>query len=379
VNTRPTIRLPRAAWLVTACALLASCVALSSCAKQSGVNSSNNAQTNSTNATVATVDGRAIPAKLYEMFLRNGREELGIDEATPEGRRALERLREGVVEELIDRALISQEAERRGLRVAPDVLDQREQREVTGMGGEEKFQAFLQDHNLTREEYRALLRDQIYGEMLTSEANKSATVTDDEIKKQFDEHKDDPALQQPERITASHILVAARPTQIAAQLQQEKNLAGAQLDAAVREEMARRKAKAEDLRRRAATAGADFARLARENSDDDATKARGGDLGTFAHDSHTRAFDEAAFALKVGEISQVVQTEYGFHIIKLNARAPARALTFDEAAPDIRKRLIAAKQAQTLREWLDAARSRAQVRVAEAFRVGELKDKYPAM
>jgi parvulin-like peptidyl-prolyl isomerase len=364
------IRFARRAALVAACALF------SSCAKNANVNSSNSQPQNSASAVVAIVDGRAIPAKLYEMFLRNGREELGIDEATPEGRRALERLREGVVEELIDRVLISEEAERRGLRVAPDVLDQRE---VTGMGGDEKFKAFLRDHDLTREEYRAILRDQIYGEMLTSEANKSASVTDDEIKKQFDEHKDDPASQQPELITASHILVAARPTQIAAQLQQEKNLAGEPLDAAVREEMARRKAKAEELRRRAATAGADFARLARETSDDDATKTRGGDLGTFARDAHTRAFDEAAFALKVGELSQVVQTEYGFHIIKLNAREPARALTFDETAPDIRKRLSAAKQAQTLRDWLDAARSRAQVRVAEAFRVGELKDKYPAM
>lgn len=312
------------------------------------------------------------------MFLRNGREELGIDEATPEGKRALEKLRAGVVEELIDRALISEEAERRGLRVTPEMIGEREQEEIMRTGGDVKFKAFLEDHGLTREEYRAILRDQLYGELMTSEANKSVTVSDDEIKKYFDEHKDDPALRQPERIAASHILVAARPAQIAAQLQQEKSLAGAALDTAVREEMARRKAKAEDLRRRAA-AGADFARLARETSDDDATKMRGGDLGTFARDSHTRAFDEAAFALKVGEVSSVVQTDYGFHIIKLNSREPAHALTLDEAAPDTRKRLVAAKQSQTLRDWLDAARSRAQVRVSEPYRVGELKDKYPAM
>ncbi|MFN2596874.1 MAG: peptidylprolyl isomerase, partial [Pyrinomonadaceae bacterium] len=332
MKPRTTLRLSRAA-------LLVACAVLSSCAKQSNVNSSNAARSNPANGVVAVVDGREIPAKLYEMFLRNGREELGIDEATEDGRRALERLREGIVEDLIDRALISQESGRRGLRVTPEMIGEREQREITGMGGDAKFQAFLKDHNLSRDEYRAILRDQLYGELMTKEAEKTVQVSDDEIKKYYDEHKNDPASQQPERIAASHILVAARPTQIAAQLREERNLAGAALDAAVREEIARRKQKAEELRHRAA-AGDDFARLARENSDDDATKARGGDLGAFARDTHARAFDEAAFALtKVGEVSPVVQTDYGFHVIKLTKREPARAVTLDEAAPDIRKRL----------------------------------------
>jgi parvulin-like peptidyl-prolyl isomerase len=384
MKSRTTIRPSRAARLVAACAFVAACAALSSCTKRESVNSSNAnssnvAPSNSANGVVAVVDGREIPAKLYEMFLRNGREELGLDEATPEGRRALEKLREGVVEDLIDRALISEEAERRGLRVTPEMTGAREQREITGMGGDAKFKAFLEDHGLTREEYRSILRDELYGELMTKEAEKSAEVTGDEIKKYYDEHRDDPALRQPERIAASHILVAARPTQIAAQLEQERHLAGASLDAAVREESARRRQKAEELRRRAA-AGEDFARLARENSDDDATKPRGGDLGTFARDTHARAFDEAAFALtKPGEVSPVVQTDFGFHVIKLTRREPARTLTLDEAAPDIRKRLAAEKRAKTLRDWLDAARKHSQVRVAEAFRFGALKDKYPAM
>jgi len=86
-------------------------------------------------APVATVNGRAIPAKVYEMFLRNGREALGINEATDEGRRKLGELREGIVSELIDRALIMQEAERRGLRVTPEMLAGREGEEITKLGG----------------------------------------------------------------------------------------------------------------------------------------------------------------------------------------------------------------------------------------------------
>jgi peptidyl-prolyl cis-trans isomerase C len=357
---------------------LALCALLAACAKNATRNASNTTAAPPAGAVVATVGGRVIPAKLYEMFLRNGREALGIDETTPEGRRALEDLREGIVSDLIDRALVSQDAERHGLRVTNDALDERERRETMQRGGEEKFRAFLSNHGLTREEYRDVLRDQVYGEMLTDEAGKQVSVSDEEVKKYYDEHKNDPALQQPERINAAHILVAARPSVIAEQLRAEKQLAGDALSQAVRDEVARRKAKAEELRRRAA-AGADFARLARENSDDAATRERGGDLGSFARNSHTRAFDDAAFALKTGGVSPVVETEFGFHVIKLTGREAARDVTLAEAAPEIRKQLFAAKQAQLLKDWLAEARRRTQVRVGEPYRFGALKDQYPAM
>lgn len=349
-----------------------------SCAKNATDNSANKLQPTQAGAVVATVDGRAIPAKLYEMFLRNGREALGIDEGTAQGRNALEQLREGIVAELIDRALVSEEGARRGLNVTPAMIDARVAKETEQRGGDEKFKAFLADHGLVRDEYREVARDMIYGELLAGEASREVSVTDDEIKKYHDAHKNDPAFKQPERIAASHILIAARANLVAQQLQREKSLAGGALAAAVREELARRRAKAEELRRRAA-AGEDFARLARENSDDAATRERGGDLGTFARDTHARAFDDAAFALRVGGVSPVVETEYGFHVIKLTLREAARVVALSEAAPEIRKRLLAAKRAQVLQGWLEAARSRARVRVAEGYRFGELKDKYPAM
>ncbi|MFL6228455.1 MAG: peptidylprolyl isomerase [Pyrinomonadaceae bacterium] len=358
---------------------LAFCALLAACAKDSTPSASNiSADARAAGAVVANVNGRAISAKLYEMFLRNGRDALGIDEATPEGRRARAELQEGIVSDLIDRALVSADAERRGLRVTNDALDERERRETTQRGGEEKFRSFLSDHGLTREEYREVLRDQLYGEMLSDEAGKNVSVSDDEVKKYYGEHKDDPAFEQPARVTAAHVLVAARPTVIAEQLRAEKHLAGDALATAVRDEVARRREKAEELRRRAA-AGADFTRLAREASDDPATRERGGDLGTFAPGSHTRAFDDAAFALKVGEVSPVVETEFGFHVIKLSGREPARRVTPAEAAPEIRQQLLAAKQAQLLKDWLAEARRRAQVRVAEPYRFGALKDQYPVM
>ncbi|MCA1564258.1 MAG: peptidylprolyl isomerase [Acidobacteria bacterium] len=329
---------------------------------------------------IATVNGSPVSRKFYEMFLRNGREELGLTADTEEGRRKLDELREGIVSELIDRALIAQEAGRRGLHVTPERLGQTEQREITKLGGERQFAAYLQTHNLTRDEYRAGIRDMIYGELLTEEAAAQSTVSDEEIKTYYEaqRRRSDPSLQLPERVTAAHILVNARPQMISQELQREQGLTGAALAAAVRGELERRRARAAELRREAARAGANFAELARAYSDDAATRERGGDLGTFAHGAHTRAFDDAAFALKPGEVSAVVETEYGYHVIKLAGREPARAVRLEEAAPEIRTRLLKEKRARLLADWLKEARGKAKVSISEAYRFGGLKTEFPA-
>jgi parvulin-like peptidyl-prolyl isomerase len=331
---------------------------------------------------IATVNGSPVSRKFYEMFLRNGREALGLNADTEEGRRKLDELREGIVSELVDRALIAQEAVRRGLQVTPERLSQTEQREIMKLGGERQFAEYLQTHNLTRDEYRAVIRDMIYGELLTEAAAAQSTVSDEEIKTYYEAQRrrgDDPSLQLPERVTAAHILVNARPQTISQELQREQGLTGDALAVAVRRELEQRRARAAELRREAARAeGANFAELARARSDDAATRERGGDLGTFARGAHTRAFDDAAFKLKPGEVSEVIETEYGYHVIKLTGREPARAVRLEEAAPEIRARLLAEKRARLLALWLKEARGKAKVSIKEAYRFGGLKTEFPA-
>lgn len=102
-----------------------------------------------------------------------------------------------------------------------------------------------------------------------------------------------------ERIHASHILIAfkgARRSQATRSKDEAKKLAG--------QPLARAKG------------GADFADLAKQFSDDPTAKARGGDLGTFERGAMVKPFADAAFALKPGEVSDIVETDFGFHIIK---------------------------------------------------------------
>lgn len=354
---------------------LALCLIVQACAADTSSQSGANA--GALPPVVATVNGREIPTKLYEMYLRNGREELGLDPATEEGRRKIEQLKEGIVSELIDRALVADEAERRGLKIPPEKLSAAVARAVRQFGGEEKYDSYLAGHRLKRDDYLEVLRMELYGELLRAELNRNLAVSDGEVAKYYEAHKTEPAFRQPERVAAAHILVAARPNLIARQFERDRNLRGEPLAAAVREEMARRRKLAEELRSKAAS-GADFAALARQHSEDPSSREQGGDLGTFARGTHTSGFDEAAFALRPGALSGVVQTEYGFHVIKVSARGAARALTLDEATPEIRRRLLADLEATRLTEALRELRRKARVRVNEPFRFGALKDEFPA-
>src|SRR5262249_1703291 len=119
----------------------------------------------------------------------------------------------------------------------------------------------------------------------------------------------------PEQIRASHILLKTEGKD----------------DAAVKKQ-------AEDLIAQI-KAGKDFATLAKQYSEDDASKATGGDLDYFEHGRMVPEFETAAFAMQPGQISDPVKTQYGYHIIKLVDKKPAVTRTLDEVRPEITEQL----------------------------------------
>ncbi len=154
------------------------------------------------------------------------------------------------------------------------------------------------------------------------ELQAQVTASDDEIKKYYEEHQSEFGTQ--EQRQAAHILIS-----VAAQASDADKQAA--------------KAKAEQVLQQVRQAPAKFAELAKQYSQDPGSATNGGDLGMFGRGMMVKAFDESVFQLKPGEISDLVQSEFGFHIIRLVAVKPAKIQALDEAKSIIAQKLMLQK------------------------------------
>jgi peptidyl-prolyl cis-trans isomerase D len=175
---------------------------------------------------------------------------------------------------------------------------------------EQDVQAYYTDN---QEKYREPERVRIQMvEFRPADFAKQVNPSDDDIKEYYDANL--AQFQKQEEVHARHILFTVKP------------------DASDADKAAARK-QAEDVLAKA-KGGADFAELAKQYSQD-STAAGGGDLGNFARGVMTPPFEAAAFALEPGQISGIVETQFGFHIIKLEEKTPARTASLDEVKPTI--------------------------------------------
>jgi len=185
---------------------------------------------------------------------------------------------------------------------------------------EETLNRQLKAVGMTQEELLKKITEEATAEM-TLERELSINVTDAEVKKFYD---DNPAkFELPEMVRASHILLVTRDLTTQTDLPDDKK-------AAKRKQM-------EDLLKRA-RGGEDFAKLAREFSEDPGSKDKGGEY-TFPRGQMDPQFEAAAFSLNTNQISEIVTTPYGYHIIKLSEKIPARKMDLERVSPDIKEYL----------------------------------------
>ncbi len=223
-------------------------------------------------------------------------------------------LREQVIENLIDRTLLHQQSVKEGIVVSDEEVDEQFGEIQRQFPSEDAFNSALEQMNMTKELIREELRGGIAVHKFVNENfGKSAEISEKEAQTFYDSHPE--AFVSPEQVRARHILIRADP--------EGGDEAG---DEAV---------KALQEIRKEAEAGKDFGELAGEHSQCP-SKEQGGDLGYFPRGKMAKPFEDAAFALEPGELSEVVQTQFGHHLIKLEDRKAEGTLPFEDVQEKLR-------------------------------------------
>jgi parvulin-like peptidyl-prolyl isomerase len=254
----------------------------------------------------------------------------------------LKRLRIEAMDLMIEQELVKQAAEREGIAGDPAEVDKQigELREL--FDNDDQFRMKLESDGYTEETYRRhverMAAAKVYLDRVRADA---ADVRDAEVEQFYEENED--RLTLPEQVRVRHILLTWKPM-------------GTQDDrAAIRKQM-------EPILERA-RAGEDFAALAREFSEDSATKGNGGDTGFFYRGTMVPAFEQAAFSLQAGEVSDPVDTVFGVHILKLEGRQEARLLPLEEVREQLRDHVREEKMEAAVDAKVDELRAAADVQV----------------
>jgi peptidyl-prolyl cis-trans isomerase C len=210
----------------------------------------------------------------------------------------------------------------------------------------EAFEQQIKATGLTLAEVRDKMQEeQLCQRILVHETTNGIIIADADIKKFYQDHPDD--FQRPERVRATHLLVSTLDPVTHDALPPDKKKEKLKL--------------ATQLKARA-DKGEDFAALVKQYSDDPGSKDKGGEY-TFKRGQMVPEFDAAAFTMKVNQISDLVETKFGYHIIKLLEKFPATTVEFAKAEPDIRGYLTEQEAKKGLPAYLEKLKASADVKI----------------
>jgi peptidyl-prolyl cis-trans isomerase C len=246
-----------------------------------------------------------------------------------------------ILDNLIDRELLLQRAKSLKLAVPAQQVDTQMQQLQKRFPSQEAFEKALTAQNLTMDAVKQDVESQLLRQQLVQkEILDKVNVSTGDVQTFYDKNKD--KYVEAEQVRARHILIRVPPEVSPA-------------------DDTKLKGKADDALKRAKQ-GENFAALATELSDD-GSKENGGDLGFFPRGRMVPAFEEVAFTLQPGQISEIVRTQFGYHIIKVEERKTGRALAFDEAKSQVKDDLTQQQTYEHYQQYMAGLRSKAKVEV----------------
>lgn len=284
---------------------------------------------------VARVNGVAIDA----IELRRATKVMLRGQTVPAEQKAL--FDKQALDQLLSAELLYQAAAKLEVKDLDKLVDEKLAQGKARFANEQDFTKAIKDLEMDEKALRDYTRrDLLISKFVESTIVPKIKVTEEEARKFYDQNPD--KFTRSETVKASHILIGTEPNASA-------------------EDKKKAREKAEKLRKELA-GGADFAELAKGNSSCPSSQ-KGGDLGFFGKGQMVPPFEKAAFELKPGEISDVVETQFGYHIIKLTEKKPAETVAFKEAQARIEEYLKGQKINAAVGDFVTEARKTAKVEI----------------
>lgn len=319
---------------------------------------------------VVTVNGEAITKTQFEKAFDSVADnsmfsQMGIDIKKDENSFLHLMLKDRVINELIVKKLIDQEVKKRHIKVSKADMDKQLKSIIDKVGSKEKFNKLLKENGVSTAQFKKDLSDEVKIQKLVDSLS-VVSVSDKDAMKFYKENED--KFKNPDKVRASHILISANPEELKAKLastEDGKKLSPADLDAAVKKEMAEKKAKADKILSEVKKNQNEFAKLAKENSDDTVSAKQGGDLGFFAKEEMVEPFANKAFSMKPNTLSEVVQTPYGYHIILVTDRQKAGIEPFEKVKSEIKEFLTNQEKVKVLQQFVDTLKNNAKIEYNE--------------
>jgi peptidyl-prolyl cis-trans isomerase C len=329
-------------------------IALSGCSKPSA----NQAKADSTSPAAATQTppepAKPVPAELPDVLARvNGEpitksdfeqaikaaEQRAGSPVPPDQR---DRIYRDILDQMIGYKLLAQESKARKVAVPDAEIEARIISLRQQFPSEDAFKQALAQQKMTVEQIKSDARQEMaIAKLVQDEVAAKVAVKPEEVQTFYEQNPK--SFQESERVHASHILITAPKTADAATKAQAK----AKADAILKE----------------VKAGKDFAALAKQNSQDPGSAANGGDLGFFQQGQMVGPFNDTAFSLKPGAVSGVVETDFGYHLIKVIEKQPGRTVPLEEVKPKIQQYLEAQNRDKQTGDFVKGLRAKGKVEV----------------
>ncbi len=259
--------------------------------------------------------------------------------ASEEGKKAL---RKRALDRVISTELLNQEGMKIKIKDLGQQVDKAYEDIRAKFPKEEAFQKALKQRNMTKKDLRKQIEKGIrIRSLIDDKVKKNISISEADVKSFYDTNKD--KFVDKEEVKASHILI--KVAKDADKADEEKALK-----------------KIKELLKRA-KAGEDFAKLAKENSEDPSAAQNSGDLGYFSREQMVPEFSKAAFALKKGEISDPVKTTFGYHIIKFEDKKAERAVPYEEVNDKIAEYLKGRAVQSKVADYVESLKKTAKIEI----------------